>query len=314
MAEALARFSTELKDIELVLAELRGYAALAAGNQAEAKTQFEKAKDNKDIRRDHLARAFSLAGDHARAETLGAKPSKTVPGEVYPLAVLVDVLHRADKQAEAQAEFAKLRTLAASADLDNPVFERLRPIAAASSCRRIGAVAQAPSIDVGVRPDLAALGPFRWEPTPATSWTLAGADGRPVSLDQYHGKPVVVIFYLGSGCLHCVEQIQKFAPQAAKYAEAGIEIVGISSEPLDTLQGSLARLSPNEPVPFRLAADPELAVFKDYRAYDDFEKMALHGTFLIDGDGLVRWQDVSFEPFTDAEFLLGEAKRLLGRP
>ena len=55
-----------------------------------------------------------------------------------------------------------------------------------------------------------------------------------------------------------------------------------------------------------------MSVFKSYRAFDDFENVPLHGVFLVDGQGLVRWQDISFEPFTDAKFLLGEAKRLLG--
>ncbi|MBT5621598.1 MAG: hypothetical protein HOJ65_12640, partial [Verrucomicrobia bacterium] len=38
-----------------------------------------------------------------------------------------------------------------------------------------------------------------------------------------------------------------------------------------------------------------------------------HGTFLIDRQGLVRWQDISYEPFTEAEFLLRESKRLLAQ-
>ena len=36
-----------------------------------------------------------------------------------------------------------------------------------------------------------------------------------------------------------------------------------------------------------MLADPELTVFRSYRAYDDFERIALHGTFLIDPAGLV---------------------------
>jgi hypothetical protein len=40
----------------------------------------------------------------------------------------------------------------------------------------------------------------------------------------------------------------------------------------------------------------------------------MHGTFLIDGDGYVRWFDVSFEPFMDTSFVLNESKRLLNRP
>ena len=50
------------------------------------------------------------------------------------------------------------------------------------------------------------------------------------------------------------------------------------------------------------------------RAIDDFENRALHGTFLIDGAGKVRWQDISFEPFNEPKFLLTEAKRLLRLP
>ena len=42
--------------------------------------------------------------------------------------------------------------------------------------------------------------------------------------------------------------------------------------------------------------------------------MALHGTFLIDEQGLVRWQDISYEPFMDHEFVLTEAQRLLALP
>ena len=59
-----------------------------------------------------------------------------------------------------------------------------------------------------------------------------------------------------------------------------------------------------------LVADETLATFKAYRAFDDFENMPLHGTFLIDGNGFVRWQDISYQPFTDAKWLLAEAKRL----
>ena len=67
------------------------------------------------------------------------------------------------------------------------------------------------------------------------------------------------------------------------------------------------------PFPFPLVSDASLKVFKQYRAYDDFEQQPLHGTFLIDRQGLVRWQDISYEPFTEAEFLLRESKRLLAQ-
>ncbi len=313
MTDVLVAQGKPLRAIEQVLDELRGYAALAAGNQAQARIEFEKVKDASAIRKDHLARAFSLVGDHAQAEKLARAAVDAGPGEVYPLAVLVEVLHRAGKKPEAQAEFNKLRPLAADADLAMSVFERLKPIAADFNLPADWRGPRVQPTDVGQRPELASLGPFRWQPTPATSWTLAGADAPNVSLDQFRGKPVVIIFYLGSGCLHCVEQLQKFAPATGDFAAAGISLVAISSEPLDSLKASLTKLSPTEAIRFPLAADPEMTVFKAYRAFDDFENMPLHATFLVDGEGLVRWHEISAEPFKDTKFLLDEAKRLLNK-
>jgi len=40
--------------------------------------------------------------------------------------------------------------------------------------------------------------------------------------------------------------------------------------------------------------------------------MPLHGTFLVDGNGKVRWQDISYDPFTELKFLATESRRLLG--
>jgi len=39
--------------------------------------------------------------------------------------------------------------------------------------------------------------------------------------------------------------------------------------------------------------------------------MALHGTFLVDGGGRIRWQDISYEPFMHPGWLLAECRRLL---
>ena len=48
-----------------------------------------------------------------------------------------------------------------------------------------------------------------------------------------------------------------------------------------------------------------------FRAYDDFEDQPLHGTFLIDGQGRIRWSNISYQPFNKPGFLLHEARRLL---
>ena len=59
-----------------------------------------------------------------------------------------------------------------------------------------------------------------------------------------------------------------------------------------------------------MLADPKLELFKRYRAFDDFENQPLHGTFLIDAQGNVRFQRISADPFLDVEFIKAEAARV----
>src|SRR5690606_30024661 len=130
---------------------------------------------------------------------------------------------------------------------------------------------------------------------------------------EFRGQPVVLIFFVGAGYLHCAQQRQAFAPQDEKFAAEGISLVAISLDTPAGLAQSLENFGPNPPA-IELVADPELTTFRAYQAYDDFEKQPLHGTFIIDGDGYVRWSDISFEPFEEAQFVLDEARRLLKAP
>lgn len=311
MADAMLGISRDIKQVETTLAELRSHAAIAQGDRTTALAELAKAKEGGRLRDDYLARTYLAAGNLTEAESLARSAVTKGPNEVYPLATLVEVLHQAGKEPEARAEFARLRSLAANADLDMPVFQRLAPIAAAFGWPEDWRETEKPADDTGNRPALADLGPFRWAPRPAPSWEVAGTDGRTITLADYKGKPVVVIFYLGAGCLHCVEQLQKFAPMAKQYADAGIELLAISTEDLSLLQASLTDLAKDAPFPFPLAADPDLVAFQAYDAFDDFEQVPLHATYLIDANGMVRWRDISAEPFADATFLLEESQRLL---
>ena len=231
---------------------------------------------------------------------------------VYLLANLADILNRCGKEKEAKDTFEQLRGLSAYIDLDLPVMRRLQPLAQAMSLPADWRIAATVAADVGDRPNLDDLGPFRWSPSPAPDWALSGMAGRTVALKDYRGRPVIAIFYLGAGCGHCIEQLNLFKPVVPEFAAAGISLVAVSTETVDGLQQTFEKtnLAPD----FPLVSDHDLDVFKAYRAFDDFENVPLHGTFLIDGNGLVRWQDISFEPFKEVKFLLTESKRLLALP
>ena len=104
-----------------------------------------------------------------------------------------------------------------------------------------------------------------------------------------------------------------FGPLAKEFNDAGLTLVAISSDDAPGLKSSIENYK-DGPMPIMLLSNSDLSAFKSYRCHDDFEKKPLHGTFVIDGNGLVRWQDIGFEPFQDAKFLLSEAKRLLSQP
>jgi peroxiredoxin len=226
--------------------------------------------------------------------------------------VQVELQWLAEKKDEARETFETLRKLSGSIQLDAPVFDRLEPIARDFGFCEDWRVVNASASDVGERPNLDDLGPFCWSPSPAPSWNLIDAAGKPHALADYRGRPVVAIFFLGSGCLHCAEQLQKFAPMAEKFRAAGIELVAISTDDQAGLQTSIDNY--HSEFPFPLLSDAELTAFRAYRAYDDFERKTLHGTFLIDASGQLRWQDIAAEPFMDPQFVLTEAQRLLAIP
>lgn len=301
-------FEKRINELESAANELRGLVLLSDGVHDKA---IELLSKTKDIAKPRLAMYHLRAGQADEAEKLAREHVKGNDKEAQPLAVLAHVLFETGKTQDAQKTFNELRDLSSGIDLSSPVFARLAPIAKSLDLPDDWRKPREIPEDFGDRPELASLGPFRWQPTQAPSWKLPDADGHAVSLSDYQGKPVIVIFYLGYGCVHCTEQLAAFHPLTADFRKLGIDLVGVSTDNVEDLKKALAPAKAEGGFPFPLLSDAKLDVFKQYRAYDDFERFALHGTFLIDADGYVRWQDISYEPFMDAKFLLAEAPRLL---
>ena len=308
MGSAMRSFSYRIEQMSGAISELQAARAVAAGNAEEARKFLAVAKD---VPVERLSRYYSAIGDHEQAITHARDAAKPDDQQVRPLANLAHILWAADKRDEAQQTFQKLREISASLDLDVPAFARLAPIAAALQLPADWRIAAAGSSEGGARPDLATLGPFRWHPSPAHSWSLPDRDGKQVALSDYKGRAVLVVFYLGNGCAQCIEQLDVFAPVAKEFAEAGIDIVAVSTDSTDGLQETFDKAKDGSALPFSIVSDSTLQTFKAYRAFDDFEKIPLHGTFLVDRDGLLRWQDIGAQPFQNVKWLLAEAKRLL---
>ena len=314
IAEAGREPTNSVRSVLDLRRELAGERKLAAGDPKGALAEFEAVGD---MPRWLLADAHVAAGNADKAVEILAKEVKDRPRRFATSARLLLAL-RAQNKPEEQARITEL-----AAELAGPQFAIGRSgLAARSGLLPADGVvphalgdgfAAARGADFGERPELASLGPSTWRPTGHPGFDLAAADGGRRALAPGGGRPTLVVFYLGFGCLHCVEQLKALAPKAGEFAAAGVDVVAIGNESLDKLKEHVAALG-DQQLPFPLLADPELAAFRAWHCHDDFEAMPLHGTFLVDADGAVRWQDVSFEPFTQIDWLLQEARRLLALP
>ncbi|MBL8754688.1 MAG: redoxin domain-containing protein [Planctomycetes bacterium] len=304
--------------------ELRGERLLATGDAKAAVVEFEAVAD---FPKTLLADAHLAAGDAQKAIELLEKEVKEHPHRVPTVGRLLHAYGESgaagkaehkDKARELVARESVLVSTYFVRDADTPLLARVGvgidarpPIVAKPWWNPANGLYGA---DFGPRPALADLGPHGWAPFANVGFTLPHAGGGTRTLPQAgNGKATLVVFYLGFGCLHCVQQLQALAPKAKDFAAAGIELVAIGNETLAKTEAGLLALGDGG-LPFPLLADPELGAFRAWQCHDDFESLPLHGTFLVDGAGLVRWQDLGAEPFTQFEWLLGEAKRLLALP
>lgn len=275
--------------------ELEAERLLAAGDAAAALAMFEKIEGIPPI----LLADAKLAAGQAQAAVDQLEPLvREEPMRFETLARLVLAYRAAANPEQADALAQREAELARMPGASGPLAERL-----GLPAPRAVTPADFPA-DFGARPDLSTLGPKTWQPwdAPLSDVPLAA------------GKPTLVVFYLGFGCLHCIEQLRALAPQAGAFAELGVDVVAIGTDTAESLAATIAGMDPSERFPFPLHADPQHRAFRQWRCYDDFESMPLHGTFLVDARGKVRWQDISYEPFTDIEWLVGESRRLLGLP
>jgi peroxiredoxin/tetratricopeptide (TPR) repeat protein len=294
---------------DAAIAELEGYQFLADGKIGLAFERFTRATS---MRPEALARAHLAARNHGLAESVAESAVAKQPNQVPPLAAQVEVLSALGKTKAAQDAYGSLAAIARDADQDLPVFRRLKPIVASWNSDKTSTPPSTKphSNEAGARRvDLSKLGPLTWSPAPALPLVGTDTQGKAWSLADQKGKNVVVLFFLGGKCAHCMQQLQKFGKELETLRALDTELVAVSTDDLD---GSRALKENTDGVgfPMPILPDPTLEAFKKYAAFDDFEDQPLHGIYLIDAKGYVRFQRISADPFLDVAFVKSEAARV----
>ncbi len=155
--------------------------------------------------------------------------------------------------------------------------------------------------------ELDRFGPAEWKPYSAENFEVTLPSGAKKSLKDYRGQNLLLVFYLGDQCKHCLEQLEALGKDVQTYRELGVQILAVSS---DSPQQNKAFLKDNPDYPLPIASDPSLKAAKAMAAYDEFENLELHATILIDKKGRVWWYDAGSNPYMNFEFLKREIKRM----
>jgi peroxiredoxin len=151
------------------------------------------------------------------------------------------------------------------------------------------------------------FGPNRWEPYTAPTLDVKDSAGKRVTLDDYKGKNVILVFYLGQECPHCMRQLHEIANKKDDWQRLDTVVLAVSSAAPGKNADALKEFGD---LPVRLLSDDRYANARRFHSYDDFEEAELHSTILIDKRGRVEWARNGGDPFGDMAFLTKQLERM----
>ena len=123
---------------------------------------------------------------------------------------------------------------------------------------------------------------------PAPPFTLPGVlEGarRDYSLEEFRGRPVVLVFYPGDNTPVCTRQLNSYDRDIDQFGELEAQILAVSPQGLDSHEG-FAEAQGGFAFPLLADADKELA-----RAYGVLGPVGFYrrSVFVIDGAGVLRY-------------------------
>ena len=118
----------------------------------------------------------------------------------------------------------------------------------------------------------------------APDFSLPGTGGNTYSLDQFRGKPLVVVFYPADDSPVCTKQLNTYNTGMGEFHDVDAQVLAISSQGLDSHEKFAEKLS----LTFPLLADADKAVADAYGTLGPLG-FPRRSVFVIDKDGIIRY-------------------------
>jgi thioredoxin-dependent peroxiredoxin len=130
----------------------------------------------------------------------------------------------------------------------------------------------------------------------APAFTLPDQDSRPVSLEDFKGRKLLLYFYPADDTPGCTKEACQFNDNLHAFQAAQVPVVGVSPDDAASHQRFRSKFG----LQFTLLSDPDHAVADQYGAWGERSRYGqtfvgiLRSTFLIDEEGEVEraWYNV----------------------
>lgn len=119
---------------------------------------------------------------------------------------------------------------------------------------------------------------------PAPDFTLPATGGETVSLSDFRGRPVVLVFYPGDDSPVCTKQLNAYNDGLDQFAALDAQIIGISAQDV----ASKDAFSAKHGFEFPLLADTDKQVAAAYGTLGPIG-FPRRSTFIVDADGVIRY-------------------------
>ena len=136
----------------------------------------------------------------------------------------------------------------------------------------------------------------------APDFSLPNQDGEAVTLSELPGEYAVVYFYPRANTPGCTTEACSFRDDWEAYEDAGVDVVGISDDPVD----DLAKFREKYDLPFDLLSDEDGEVSAAYHSYGEknvFGNQVMgvfRNTFVVkDGEIVEAYEGVDPEEHAD---------------